>query len=163
MDYNQQGMEQLQSELFKKFGSDAWYSEITVLSLSESETIVQVKETTDPNSLRGKSWVKQSDSWIPSDDVLFQFNGGKPQSHLFQLNHAVTLNKLVQLIELSRKALQGKGLGTPPIHFVSIQSAMLVADASRRILYTISFRNSKDGKSFSFVYDLNGSLVSFDQ
>lgn len=156
-------MEQLQKELTEKFGAEAWYSEITVLSPTLDETMIRVKETKDPNSLKGKTWVKESDSWIPSDDVLFQFNDGKPENHLFQLNKKVTIQRLVQLIDTSKKSLRQKSIDDAVIHFVSIQSAQMVINPARRVLYNISFQSKDRDRSYSFIYDLNGKLISFNR
>lgn len=160
--YNQAGMDKLQKELTDKFGPNAWYSEITLLSLSEDESTVRVKESSDPNSLRGKTWMKQADTWIPMDDIMFQFNDNAPQNHLFQLNKQVSLDTLVSLIDRSKSQLQKRGIVDASIHFVSIQSAVTVKNRESRILYTISFQNKKDNESISFVYDLTGNLVSLN-
>lgn len=161
--YDQAGMDELNKELTAKFGANAWYSEITVASSSEDETMVRVKETADPNSLKGKAWLKQADSWIPVDDILFQFNDNQPENHLFQLGKQVSLETLLGLISRSEQQLKQKGNSDARIHFISIQSAVTVKTPASRILYTISFRNRSNDKSYSFVYDLNGKLLSVNE
>jgi len=163
LSYDKEGMQQLHKELTHKFGSDAWYSEITVLNPSEEETLIRVKTTDDPNSLRGKSWVKQAGSWIPLEDVVFQFSDSQPQSHLFQLGRQASLDTLAQLIKRSATTLRQQGIDSATVHFVSIQSAQMVKQEDKRILYNISFRNHADGQSYTFVYDLRGRLLMLNR
>lgn len=162
--YNEAGMQKLQKDLFDKFGENAWYSEISILSVSDNETALRVKETADPNSLRAKAWLKQSEDWIPQDEVMLQFNDGTPKEHLFQLSKGkMSLKTLADLIAQSNAKLKEKGLGSAKINFVSIQSAQLVKSDAQRVIYNISYENKSDNKSYSFVYDMNGKLVSFNQ
>lgn len=164
--FDTDGMQGLSEELIEKFGAGAWYSELSILNVSDDESAVQVKVTDNPNSLRAKSWLRQAEKWVPLDDVMLQFTDNQPKNHLFQISddsdQAINLTTLIELIQASNERLNHEGISNYKIHFASIQSAQLVKRSEERILYNISYWGKTNDISYSFVYDLNKRLIAFN-
>lgn len=158
--YDEVGMEKLEQILEQKFGQDAWYSEITVLSQSEDETLIRVKETKDKEFLKGKTWVKQGDTWMDMENIQFTFDDGNPESHFFQLNKAVSLDTLIALTQRCLKQLENEGLKEISVYFISIQSAPIVKSASQRYLYSVSLMDKSSGEKYYFQFDSQGKPVN---
>lgn len=163
-EYNAEGMGKLNDALKEKFGPDAWYTGITIRTISPDETAVIVEETKDPNSLKQEQWMKQSDSWEQLSNVALQIQNGKPEDYMFQLDKQASLSKLNDLMQQCRqKLLEVEEVNDAEITFASVKSANEVRSANERILYTISFHSGAKDKSYSFVFDINGKLKDFNK
>lgn len=163
-EYNAEGMQQLTQALEERFGADAWYTGITIRTVSNDGTAVIVEETKDPNSLKQVQWMKRGDSWEKVADVALQIHNGKPQDYMFQLGKQASLTTLNNLMQQCREKLaELEQVTDAEITFASIKSTNEVRNRDERILYTISFHAPANDKSYSFVFDLNGKLKDFNK
>lgn len=163
-EYNAEGMAKLNQVLKEKFGADAWYTGVTIRTVSTDETAVIVEETKDPNSLKQEQWLKQSDSWEKLSNVTLQIHNGKPEDYMFQLDKQAGLSKLSDLIQQCRQKLsEVEQVDDGEITFASIKSVNEVHNRDERILYTVSFHSDSKDKSYSFVFDRNGKLKDFNK
>jgi hypothetical protein len=163
-EYNAEGMGKLNSVLKEKFGDDAWYTGVTIRTISADETAVIVEETKDPNSLKQEQWMKQSDSWQKLSNVALQIQNGKPEDYMFQLDKQASLSRLNELMQECRgKLREVEQVPDAEITFASIKSTNEVHNRNERILYTISFHSAAKDKSYSFVFGLDGKLKDFNK
>lgn len=162
-EYNAEGMAQVTEALNSKFGADAWYTGITIRTISEKESALLAEVTEDPNSLKQEQWTKQGDSWQKVANVALQIQNGKPQDYMFQLGKQASLTTLNELVQKCREKLQEvEQINDGEISFASIKSNTEVRNADERILYTVSMHSPTNNKSYSFVFDQNGKLKDFN-
>lgn len=159
LSYDEAGMTKLEQILADKFGEQAWYSEITVLSAGDNETMIRVKETKEEGFQKGKTWVKQGDTWMNMENIQYTFDDDNPQSHFFQLNKTVSLDTLIALTQRSRKQLEDEGLNELSVHYISVQSAPIVRNANQRFLYFVSLQDNNSGEKYDFRFDMQGNPV----
>jgi len=162
-EYNAEGMAQVTEALNSKFGTDAWYTGVTIRTISEKESALVAEVTEDPNSLKQEQWSKQGDSWQLAANVSLQIQNGKPQDYMFQLGKQASLTTLNELIQKCREKLEEvEQISDGQVTFASIKSATEVRNADERILYTVSMHSPSNNKSYSFVFNQKGKLKDFN-
>jgi hypothetical protein len=164
--YSSESMARLNGELKDKFGNDAWYTSIIIRHdpQKDSDNIITVMETKDPNSLKQEQWVFRDGFWEKAANVTVQIGSGKPSDYMFRLDKAVRLSLLTKLMEQSQQKLSvDKNIKDAQFDFVSITSNNEWQNRKQSIVYTISLHSAGQDKSYSMVYNLNGALITFNE
>lgn len=160
-EYNQAGMEKLNKELIKEFGADTWYTSIRLLGNKGADDQVIVDLSRDPNSLQQERWVQSVGFWNKDADITLSIQGAEPKSFMFRLDKEVSLSKLGSLIEQSRKKLQeDKHIEDGEVNMAQVESSNQMNSREQGIHYAVTLTSKKAGKSFYFIYKLDGSLKS---
>lgn len=158
-EHNSKGMEQLNSELQKEFGKDAWYTGIDLISKSGSDDIIIIDYTTNPNSLKQEQWMQYHGFWEKKADISLSVEGASPVSFMFQLDKEVSLTKLGQLMEKSVQTIEKeKGSGKYSISMARIKSENLMDARQSGIYYAITVQEETSDKRYSFIYNTDGSI-----
>lgn len=162
-EHNKAGMEKLSAELIEEFGAEAWYTSIELENAGSSDDLVSVQQTNDPNSLKQEQWVQAHGFWNKAANVTLTIQGAEPKSFMFQLNKDMSLSKLGELIETSTKSLQEKDVKDTELTLASMKASNQMNTKQEGFYYSVILRNKADGKSFRFIYDINGKLKSLDE
>lgn len=162
-EHNRAGMEKLSKELKDEFGAEAWYTSIELANSGGSDDIVTVDQTKDPNSLKQEQWSQFHGFWDKKADITLSIQGAEPKSFMFQLDKEVSLTKLGELMEQSSKQLQEKGADDAQVILAQIKASNQMNTKSEGIYYSISLESKKKGKSYNFVYNLDGTLKSLNE
>lgn len=161
--FNADSLSKLNTDLKAKFDEDAWYTSIVLKDNGKGRNIVTVDVTKDPNSLRQAQWVLRGE-WEKSSDITVQIANGKPEDYMFQLDKKVSFNLLSKLINSSIDQLKAEeNITDATVETASIISKSEIRNRESSILYTISLHSAAQDKSYSFVYNLDGSLKDFNK
>jgi hypothetical protein len=156
----------MQDDLKSKFGDDAYYSGINIVYVSGnapgSGITLSVNVTKDPASLSMEEWVYSSfGGWRQTADVTLEApEDVDVKEFMYQLSGKFDLKKAGELVELSAKKLADE----KQIKNAVLQTALLNPGgrpASSTEIY-IDLQPENGGTTFSFRYDLDGNLISFD-
>jgi hypothetical protein len=152
--------------LKSKFGDDAYYSGISVLNVTGnrpgSGITLGLTVTKDPASLKMEEWAYSSSvGWKQSAEVTLEIpEDTDAKDFMYQLKGKFDLKKIGELVEQSAKKLQDE----KQIKHAVLNMALL--DPGKRPASTtqilIILKPENGGTDFSFRYDLDGNLVSFD-
>ncbi|HEU4609795.1 MAG TPA: hypothetical protein VFS31_16865, partial [Chitinophagaceae bacterium] len=104
-EHNRAGMEKLSKELKEEFGANAWYTSIELANSGDSDDLVTVDQTKDPNSLKQEQWSQFHGFWDKKADITLSVQGAEPRSFMFQLDKEASLGRLGDLMEESKKRL----------------------------------------------------------
>lgn len=160
-EYNRAGMEKLNGELKNEFGAETWYTSIVLENSGGSDDIVTIDETKDPNSRKQEQWSQFHGFWEKKADITLSIQGAEPKSFMFQLDKEVSLGKLGDLMEQSRKqVLAEQKIDDGLVTLAEIRASNKMNTKQDGMYYSIVVSSKKAGKSFNFVYDLNGKLKS---
>ena len=161
--FNADSLTKLNTDLKAKFGEDAWYTSIVLKDNGKGRNIITVDVTKDPNSLRQAQWVLRGE-WEKSSDITVQIANGKPEDYMFQLDQKVSFTQLSKLINNSIDQLKDQeNIVDATVETASVISKNEIRSSESRILYTISLHSAAKDKSYSFVYNLDGSLKDFNK
>jgi hypothetical protein len=160
-EYNRAGMEKLNGELKKEFGAETWYTSIVLENSGGSDDVVTIDETKDPNSHKQEQWSQFHGFWDKKADITLSIQGAEPKSFMFQLDKEVSLARLGDLMEQSRKQLSAeKKIDDGLVTLAEIRASNKMNTKQDGIYYSIVVESKKAGKSFNYVYDLSGKLKS---
>jgi hypothetical protein len=163
-EHNKAGMEKLNKELKEEFGPEAWYTSIELANSGGSDDVVTVDQTKDPNSLKQEQWSQFHGFWDKKADITLSIQGAEPKSFMFQLDKEVSLGKLGELMEQSMKKLSvERGADDSKVILAQIKASNQMNTKAEGIYYSISFESKKKGKSYNFVYNLDGTLKSLNE
>jgi hypothetical protein len=163
-EHNKAGMEKLNAELKEEFGADAWYTSIELTNSGSDDDIITVDQTKDPNSLKQEQWAQFHGFWEKKADITLQIEGAKPESFMFQLDKEVSLSRLGSLMELSQKKLkEEKNITDGEVTVAQIKASNKMNTKAEGLYYSISLQSKKAGKSFNFVYDMQGNLKTLNE
>lgn len=161
--FDEPSLTRLNTDLKAKFGEGAWYTSIVLKNNGSGKNIITVDVTKDPNSLRQAQWVLRGE-WDKSSDISLQIANGKPQDYMFQLDKQVSLDQLSKSIKNSIDELKNQeNIVDATVETASIISKNEKLRNESGILYTISLHSDAKGKSYSFVYNRDGSLKDFNK
>jgi len=154
----------MNEELKNKFGENAWYTSIVIRGKNGTNNTITVDQTDDPNSLKQEQFSYSNGFWEKKTDISLRIDGGQPQDYMFQLDKEVSIEKLYALMEESLATLEKEeGVSDAHVSFTSIKSSNEMTRKVDGIIYTISLYSNGENKSYSFVYNLNGELKSFNK
>jgi hypothetical protein len=162
-EHNKAGMEKLGKELKEEFGAEAWYTSIELANSGGSDDVITVDQTKDPNSLKQEQWSQFHGFWDKKADITLSIQGAEPKSFMFQLDKEVSLTRLGELMEQSMKQLQQKGVEDAQVILAQIKASNQMNTKAEGIYYSLSLESKKKGKSYNFVYNLDGSLKSLNE
>ena len=163
-EHNKAGMEKLSKELKEEFGADTWYTSIELANSGGSDDVVTVDQTKDPNSLKQEQWSQFHGFWDKKADITLSIQGAEPKSFMFQLDKEVSLSKLGELMELSmRKLITEKGIDDSQVILAQIKASNQMNTKAEGIYYSLSLESKKKGKSYNFIYNLDGSLKTLNE
>jgi citrate lyase gamma subunit len=155
------GFEEIQNELKSKFGENAYYTNFTVTYDKTVGTIILVTETSDPESLKLEEWQYMRGAWEQRSDVTLEVSDGKSNDFMYQLSGKFDLKKIGDLIEQSVKKLADeKKIDNAKVKIVSMNTPD--NDSAEHTKILIALEPANGGTSFSFFYDLDGNLLSFN-
>lgn len=163
-DHNKAGMEKLSKELKEEFGAEAWYTSIELANSGGSDDVITVDQTKDPNSLKQEQWSQFHGFWDKKADITLSIQGAEPKSFMFQLDKEASLSKLGELMELSKQKLTTeKGADDSRVILAQIKASNQMNTKAEGIYYSISLESKKKGKSYNFVYNLDGTLKTLNE
>lgn len=159
-EHNRAGMEKLNKELKDEFGAEAWYTSIELANSGGSDDIVTVDQSKDPNSHKQERLSQFHGFWDKKADITLSIDPGiDPKLFMFQLDKEVSLGKLGDLMEASRKQLATeKGADDALVTLAQIRASNQMNTKAEGIYYSISLESKKNNKSYNFVYNLDGTL-----
>jgi hypothetical protein len=161
-----EGFAKIQSDLKSKFGDDAYYSNIGVVytagNAPGSGIMLTLTVTKDPASLSMEEWAYSSyGGWRQTANVTIEVpKDVDAREFMYQLAGKFDLKKIGELVEVSAKKLADE----KQIKGAVLNMAQLNPGdrpASSTDIY-IAMKPENGGTTFSFHYDLDGNLTSFD-
>jgi hypothetical protein len=161
-----EGFAKIQNDLKSKFGDDAYYSNIGVVytagNAPGSGIVLTLTVTKDPSSLLMEEWAYSSyGGWRQTANVTIEVPEDADASEfMYQLTGKFDLKKIGELVEVSAKKLADeKQLKGAVLEMAQLNPGN--RPASSTDIY-ISMKPENGGTTFSFHYDLDGNLTSFD-
>lgn len=159
--FDKAGMEKLNSNLIKKFGNDAWYTNVGYSTSTENEDIyvVSLDKTDNPKSLKQERWLCEDNNWQQVANVNVDIKNGAPEDYMFQLDkNGVSLGKLGELITDSKTLVQKeKNIKEPKLKIALIATSNIILNKEERITYTIIWEDAEKN-TYSYTYGLDGKL-----
>lgn len=163
-EHNRAGMEKLNKELKEEFGTDTWYTSIELANSGGSDDIITVDQTKDPNSLKQEQWSQFHGFWEKKANITLSIQGAAPKSFMFQLDKEVSLAKLGELMELSKKKLEEETkVDDGAVILAQIKASNQMNTKEEGLYYSIVLESKKAGKSYNFVYNMDGSLKTLHE
>ena len=96
------GFNVIENELKKKFGEDAYYTDLTITYNKSIGNIIGATVTDNPESLKMGQWNLTQDNWQQNSEITLEVpEGTKAADYMFQLDEVVNLKQLGGLIEQS--------------------------------------------------------------
>lgn len=161
------GFESIQNDLKKKFGEDAYYTDISITnSIGEGAGAglgLHLTVTKEPQSLKMQEWIYNSyTNWNNTADVTLEIpEGDNAKDFMYQLGGKFDLKKIGELVESSvKKAADEKNIENLVLDMVLLKTPDNT-DASETTVF-IRMKPKDGGTAFNFRYDLDGKLLSFD-
>jgi hypothetical protein len=161
-----EGFAKIQDDLKSKFGDDAYYSNIGIVYIAGdapgSGIVLNITVTKDPASLSMEEWAYSSyGGWRKTANVTVEVpEGVDAKEFVYQLAGKFDLKKAGELVELSAKKLADeKQIKNAVLNMAQLNPGN--RPASTTDIY-IAMKPENGGTTFSFHYDLDGNLTSFD-
>ena len=159
---NKKGFETIEKELKNKFGDKAYYTDVTVTYNKSIGNIIGVTVAEAPESLKMGQWNRAQGKWQQNSEITIEVPlGFKPIDFMFQLNDAISLSKLGELVEVSIEKLKAqKSIKNPVLSLASIKFPKN-GDVSKTE-YLVMLQPENGGTTFTFRYQLKGDLIGMD-
>lgn len=161
-DANAEGFEVIERVLNDKFGNNAHYTDLTITYNESIGNIIGVIVTDVPESMKMGQWSHSQDTWTQTSEIVLEVpRGTKAADFMFQLDDNINLKELGELVEKSKTLLSTeKGIENPSLHMAFIK---MPKNGDRiKIEYVVMLRPKNDGTTFTFSYDLKGTLINTD-
>jgi len=161
------GFEMIQNDLKKKFGDDAYYTDISIINSPGEGTgsgiSLHLTVTKDPKSLKMQEWAYNSQTnWNNTADITLEIpEGDSATDFMYQLNGNFDLKNIGELVENSVKKITSE----KDIENVVLDMVLLKTPDNTDVSGTTIFIRMKPengGTAFNFRYALTGELLSFD-
>jgi len=109
-----------------------------------------------------EQWNQVQGKWTQNSEIAIEVpEGTKASDFMFQLGDKISLAKLGELIENSKKKLQEeKNLDNPTLYNASVLFPKN-GDVSKTE-YSINLKPENGGTTFQFYYALDGKLLKMD-
>lgn len=158
---NKEDLAALQNDLVDKFGSDAYYTDMSITN-SEMGPVILVTETGKPELLKMESWNRHQGNWKQTSDVTLEISGNAhPTDFMFQLGKMVDFNILGKALEEAKqKVITEKNIPETKLDFIIIKAPKDGDFNSMR--YFIKIEPKNGGTAFEFWYKMDGTLDKFD-
>lgn len=157
-----QGFADIEKELKNEFGDDAYYTELTIIYNESIGNSISTTVTDDPESMEMGQWTYSMGGWNQTSEINLEVpEGTKAADFMFQLGEKIGLDKLGELVEKSKEQLEAeKDLDNPSFEMAFIKypknGDMEAAE------YIVKLQPENGGTSFTFTYQLDGSLIEMD-
>ncbi|MEN7551296.1 hypothetical protein AAG747_25485 [Rapidithrix thailandica] len=154
-----EGLKEFEEELISKFGKDAYFTDFGI-SHSQHGSVANVTVTSDPSSLKMGSWIYHKGLWEQTSDITLEIPDGAKAEDFMYTHKELDFDQINELVEKSKtKVKEEKDMDV--VVYTIYLSAPDDADFSR-MRYSLDLRPENGGTSFSFYYNMDGSLHSFD-
>ncbi|WP_040281606.1 hypothetical protein [Psychroserpens damuponensis] len=156
------GFLDIQNQIQNEFGDDAYYTDISIVYNEAIGNIVGVTVTKDPSSLKMGQWNQTQGVWQQNQDISLEVpSGTKAEDYMYQLNEQINLKKLGELIEKSIAQLKSeKSIDKPTLNMALVKFPEN-GDVSKTE-YTVMLQPQHGGTTFTFRYDLKGTLINMN-
>lgn len=157
-----EGFTEIENEIKSEFGDDAYFTDLSIIYDKSIGNMIGVTVTKDPESLKMGEWNQTQGAWEQTAEVTLEVPPGtKAADFMFQLGDEISLTKLGELIEKSKKQLQDeKDLKNPTL---SIASVIFPDNGDiSKAQYSINLEPENGGTNFYFYYNLDGELDSMN-
>ena len=159
---NADGFADIEKELKNEFGEDAYFTELTIIYNESIGNSISTTVTDNPESMKMGQWTYSMGIWNQTSEITLEVpNGTKAADFMFQLDEKIGLEKLGGLVEKSKKQLKTeKEIDNPRFEmaFVNYPKNGDIEAAE----YIVKLQPENGGTSFSFSYQLDGSLIKMD-
>lgn len=156
------GFAGIEKDLKSEFGDDAYYTDLTIMYNESIGNSIATTVTDDPESLKMGQWTYSMGNWKQTSEVTLEIpEGTKAADFMFQLGEKISLEKLGELAEKSKAQLKAeKDIDNPRLEmaFVKYPKNGDIKNAQ----YMVKLQPENGGTSFTFQYQLDGSLVKMD-
>ncbi|WP_347373778.1 hypothetical protein [Aequorivita sp. Q41] len=156
------GFSEIEKEIKSEFGEDAYFTDVNIVYNESIGNIVGVTVTKDPESLKMGQWNQTQGKWTQNSEITLEVpEGTKAADYMYQLGDEISLSKLGELVEKSKKQLEGeKNLDNPTL---AIASIIFPKNGDiTKTEYLVDLKPETGGTSFQFSYKLNGELIKMD-
>ncbi len=159
---NADGFASIEKELKSKFGDNAYYTDVTITYNEAIGNIIGVTVTEDPASLKMGQWNNTQGNWQQHQDITIEIpQDTKAADFMFQLDNAINLSKLGELVETaSKKLTTEKNIENPVLSMAHVKFPKN-GDASKGE-YVVMLNPKNGGTTFTFRYALNGAFIDMD-
>jgi hypothetical protein len=159
---NANGFADIEKEVKSKFGDDAHYTELTIIYNESIGNSISTTVTDAPESLKMGQWTYSLGNWNQTSEVTLEIpEGTKAADFMFQLGEKISLGQLGELVEKSSGQLKAeKDIDNPRLEmaFIKYPKNGDVNDAQ----YIVKLQPENGGTSFTFSYQMDGSLIEVD-
>lgn len=156
------GFAGIEKELKSEFGDDAHYTELTIIYNESIGNSISTTVTDAPESLKMGQWTYSLGNWNQTSEVTLEIpEGTKAVDFMFQLDEKISLVQLGELIEKSSEQLKTeKDIDNPRLEMASVKYPKNgdVNDAQ----YIVKLQPKNGGTSFTFSYQMDGTLIEMD-
>lgn len=152
----------IEKEIKSEFGSDAYYTELTITYNQSIGSIIGTTVTEDPESMKMGQWSLVQDTWTKKSEVFLEVpEGSKAAEFMFQLDEKINLETLGGLVSTSIETLKAKkDLENPKLHMAFIKFPKN-GDVPKTE-YVVMLKPEHGGTTFTFSYTLDGTLINMD-
>ncbi|MBW1294175.1 hypothetical protein [Aquimarina litoralis] len=159
---DKKGFSAIEKEVKDKFGSNAYFTELSITHNIAIGNIVGVTVTEAPESLKMGQWNLIQATWKQNSEISLEVpQGRKAAEFMFQLNDKINLVKLGELVEKSSIQLQDeKDIKNPLLNIAFIKFPKN-GDTSKAE-YHVNLKPENGDTNFRFNYDLHGNLIEMD-
>ncbi len=156
------GFSEIEKEIKSEFGDGAYFTNVNVVYSEGIGNIVGVTVSEDPESLKMGQWNQVQGNWSQKSEITLEVpEGTKAADYMYQLGDEISLSKLGELVEKSKKQLEDeKNLDNP-----TLASASIFFPKNGDITkaeYIVNLKPENGGTTFQFSYKLNGELIKMD-
>ncbi|MFX0558070.1 hypothetical protein ACOCEA_14815 [Maribacter sp. CXY002] len=159
---NADGFADIEKELKNEFGDDAYYTELTIIYNESIGNSISTTVTDNPESMKMGQWTYSMGNWNQTSEITLEVpNGSKAADFMFQLDEKISLKNLGELVEKSKEQLNAeKDIDNPRFEmaFVNYPKNGDIEAAE----YIVKLQPENGGTSFTFSYQLDGSLTEMD-
>lgn len=156
------GFASIQNDLKSEFGGDAYYTDLTIMYDESIGNSIATTVTDAPESLKMGQWTYSLGSWNQTSEVTLEIpDGTKAADFMFKLGEKISLQKLGELVENSKAQLKAeKDIDNPRLEmaFVKYPKNGDIKSAE----YIVKLQPENGGTSFTFSYQIDGSLIEMD-
>lgn len=159
---NAEGFGAIEQEIKNRFGEQSYFTDISISYNESVGNIVSITVTEEPESLKMGEWSHSRGNWTQNSEISVEIpEDTKAADFMFQLSDKINLTKLGELAEKSSQQLiNDKDLKKPRLHmaFVKFPDNGDITKAE----YVVMLKPENGGTTFTFSYELNGTLINMD-
>jgi hypothetical protein len=157
-----EGFSNIEKEIKSEFGSDAYYTDLTITYNESIGNIIGVTVTKDPSSLKMGQWNQSQGVWSQNQEISLEVpQGTKAKDYMFQLDEKINLPKLGELAEKASGQLKTeKNIENPTLYMAFIKFPKN-GDVSKTE-FTVMLKPEDGGTTYTFRQGVNDSSIKLD-